>query len=406
MNHRDHVLLIIIAGYTAFTFAGSTDGSPEKLVSQSPNESTHCILPIRTDALDAPEKHAWDLFLALMHPAKDPKGARGVPDCNKVLGTSGTTATWETWRLANTEVFLGNGAEPPEWEDTKLPTGYFGTTPGQILKIHEKPDDKLKPTFDPAINQSIFVDHGGIGETRMNKSTYNFIKENCLWSFDGLSRYSKAILDKKKLPINFPIDSQEVKAVWIEFTPDQLKEGRENTYYHIVHEGKTYGMTSFHILTKDTPNWFWATFHHRQTPHNPDEELSRYPVPVRAKGTVWENYALGGTQLDFITSTGKPTKLSDYYIEYDFTASSCITCHASAKGHPDPQRTADGKLLRSRGRIVASTQGPVQTTDLGVPDAALFLKDGKPYYQQTDFLWSIPFRAQEEQQPPPNRCIF
>jgi len=251
------------------------------------------------------------------------------------------------------------------------------------------------------------VDHGGIGETRMNKATYKFIKDNCLWSFDGLSRYAKAVVDKKKPPISLPPESQEVKAVWIEFTPADVKAGRERTYYHIVHDGKTYGLTSFHILTKDTPNWFWATFHHRETPANPDETPSTYPVPERARNTVWANYRLGGTQSDFVTSTGQPTKLSDYYIEYDFTNSSCMTCHASAKGHPEPPRGADGKLLRdAKERIVAAGQGPVQTLDVGAPKADAFLKSGEPYFVQTDFLWSIPFRAREEQKPPPARCKF
>lgn len=367
----------------------------------------NCVQPVRTEALDAPEKHAWDLFFAAMHPAKDPKAARGVPDCSKAVGAPGTTATYETWRLARTEVFLEDGSEPPAWEDTSLPSGYLGTTPEETLKLGARPGQGPRPSFDPDADQSIFVDHGGIGETRMNKATYDFIKENCLWSFDGLSRYAKAVVDRKKPPINFPVESQEVKAVWIEFTPADLQAKKEKTYYHIVHDGKTYGLTSFHILTKDTPNWFWATFHHKDAPHNPDETPSTFATPDRAKNTVWANYVLGGTQLDFVTATGQPTKLSDFYIEYEFTESSCITCHASAKGHPEPPRTADGKLERSpSGRIVAASQGPVQTLSLGAPDAASFLKDGKPFYVQTDFLWSIPFRAREEQSPPPSRCNF
>jgi hypothetical protein len=369
-------------------------------------EETGCVAPVRTEAFDAPEKHAWDLFLAAVHPAKDPKVARGEPDCAKPVGAQGTTSVWETWRLARTEVFLPDGAEPPAWEDMSLPSGYLGRTPDSELKLGEKPGQKIKG-FDPEKDQSIFVDHGGIGETRMNKATYTFIKDNCLWSFDGLSRYAKAVVDGKKPPISLPVESQEVKAVWIEFTPADLQAGREKTYYHIVHDGKTYGMTSFHILTKDLPNWFWATFHHSDTPHNPDEVKSNFPLPDRAKNTVWANYVLGGTQADFVTPIGTPTVLSDYYIEYDFTKSSCMTCHASAKGHPEPPRGPDGKLLRDdRGRIVASLEGPLQTVDLGVPKATAFMKNGKPYFIQTDFLWSIPFRAREEKTPPPNRCLL
>lgn len=392
-------------GLVACSKPGS-DQETAKRQSLADSEETGCITPIRTEAVDAPEKHAWDLFLAVVYPAKDPKVARGEPDCTKPLGAPGTTSVWETWRLARTEVFLEDGSEPPAWDDMSLPSGYLGTTPDSGLKPGERPGP-TKKSFDPDLNQSIFVDHGGIGETRMNKATYAFIKENCLWSFDGLSRYSKAVVDEKKSPINFPVDSQEVKAVWIEFTPDDLKAGREKTYYHVVHAGKTYGMTSFHILTKDTPNWFWATFHHRETPENPDEVKSKFPIPDRAKNTVWANYVLGGTQSDFVTPIGSPTVLSDYYIEYKFTKSSCITCHASAHGHPEPGRGPDGKLSRdSEGDIAAASEGPLQTLDLGAPNAGAFIKNGKPYFIQTDFLWSIPFRAREEKSAPPKRCLF
>ena len=77
------------------------------------------------------------------------------------------------------------------------------------------------------------------------------------------------------------------------------------------------------------------------------------------------------------------------------------------KGHPEPKRGADGKLLRdSKGRIMASLEGPLQTTDVGIPDPDAFKKDGKLYFIQTDFLWSIPFRAKEEQKPPGAHCRF
>jgi hypothetical protein len=409
MTVRASTIAAMFVGCTCLGVAACSKPSPDqegaKHQSLAGGEEAGCVAPVRTEALDAPEKHAWDLFLAAVHPAKDPKLARGEPDCAKSLGAPGTTSVWETWRLARTEVFLEDGAEPPAWDDLSLPTGYLGTTPDSGLKLGEKPGPKSK-SFDPEEDQSVFVDHGGIGETRMNKATYAFIKENCLWSFDGLSRYSKAVIDEKKLPITFPADSQEVKAVWIEFTPDDLKAGREKSYYHIIHAGKTYGMTSFHILTKDTPNWFWATFHHRETPDNPDEVKSKYPLPNRAKNTVWANYVLGGTQVDFVTPIGSPTVLSDYYIEYEFTKSSCITCHASAHGHPEPARSLDGKLVRTPGGgIAAAREGPLQTLDVGVPNATAFLKNGKPYFIQTDFLWSIPFRAKEEKNPPPKRCL-
>jgi hypothetical protein len=198
----------------------------------------------------------------------------------------------------------------------------------------------------------------------------------------------KAVLDGKKPTLVLPFDSIEVKAVWLEFTPADLAAKRDKKYYVAQENGKTYGLTSFHILTKDIPNWFWATFHHVDAPKNEFETPDTYGRPKELAGTVWENYVLGGTQVDFISSIGEPTILSDHYIEFGFQRSSCITCHAQANASPD------------------GSGGPSQTADIGPPAPGQFLKNGKQFYFQTDFLWSIPFRARPEAQAPPARCIW
>ncbi|RYH00225.1 MAG: hypothetical protein EON58_00930 [Alphaproteobacteria bacterium] len=362
--------------------------------------------PIRTDALDNPSKHAWAWFLTVMQPAKPITVARGEPDCSTAVGTPGTTSLWETWRLARTEVFLEDGSEPPAWDDTSRYYGHLGAVPEDERSVHERPS-QATILIDEETRESVFQNRGGIGETRMNRSTYEFIKENCLFSFDGLSRYSKAVVDGKKPPIIFPTDSVEVKAVWIEFSPSDISKNRHLNYYTAKIDQTTYGLASFHLLTKDVPNWFWATFHHVDSPPNEFELPDTFGRPKQLDGTIWQNYVLGGTQTDFTDPTGQPSILSDTRIEFSFLRSSCITCHASAKGHPEPRRNSDGTLARnSRGTIIASLEGPLQTTDVGLPDAASFRKDDKMFYIQTDFLWSIPFRANEEKSPPPKRCQF
>lgn len=348
--------------------------------------------PRRSDALDFPSRHAWNLFIKLNHPALTPDVLRGEPDCDKPVGTPATTVVWETWRLARTEVFLADGSEPPHWNDRSLPGGDMGRVPeplgllfGETMSFHgQRFTDQ--PLFD--LEDGVFVDRGGIGETRMNQSTFEFIKKNCLWSSDGLQRYVRAVIDGKKPALVFPPDSVEVKAVWLEFTEDDIQANRHARYYLASADGKTYGLTSFHILTKDVPNWFWATFHHVDAPDNRFEVPDTYGRPAELHGTVWENYVLGGTQIDFISPIGQPTILSDHYIEFGFQRSSCITCHAQANGSPD------GSL------------GPVQTINVGPPDPDPFLKNGKPFYIQTDFLWSIPFRARSETGEPPQRCAW
>jgi|SRR5579859_139112 len=427
MRLRD-AWVVVVASNATLACSENTNKTPQPValtassMSSTPaSERNLCAAaPVRNEAMDAPAKHAWDLFLTLNHPARDIRVARGVPDCTKALGSVGTTSVWETWRLARTEVFLKDGSEPPAWEDTSIPGALFGQTPAPPSSAvsaspHDPPlhDPRLAAMsgthvlFDPIKDQGVFEGRGGIGETHVNKSTYDFIKQNCLWSYDGLSRYAKAVDDGKKPPLSFPPESMEVKAVWVKFKPEDMSAGKAATYYTATADGATYGLTAFHILTKDVPNWFWATFHHKDEPANSDETPSTFPQPSAVRGTVWSNYELGGVQTDFTDPTGNPTILSDYYIEFGFTKSSCITCHASGHGHPEPPRDTSGKLVRdARGRIAAAQQGPLQTTDIGIPNSTLFQKNGKPYFVQTDFLWSIPFRAQEELRPPPDRCRF
>jgi hypothetical protein len=349
---------------------------------------------VRDDALDNPSRHAWNLFVNLMHPAKDIKLARGEPDCSKPIGAPGTTSVWETWRLARTEVFLEDGSEPPAWEDTRLKTAEFGSTPIEERSVAHQVVPQAQILFDPEKNQSVFVNRGGIGETHMNKATYEFIKANCLYSSDGLKRYAKAYLEGQKPELRFPVESIEVKAVWLEFSEDAVKSGTHKKYYNIVSGGKTYGLTSFHVLTKDVPNWFWATFHHVNAPKNQFEKIDTYGRPNELDGTVWANYVLGGTQTDFTNSIGSASILSDHYIEFGFQRSSCITCHAMAHGTPDGVN----------GQDFDDPNGAIQTLDVGLPNEKKFSRDGKRFYMQTDFLWSIPFRARAEKQPPAKQC--
>ena len=341
--------------------------------------------PNRTDAMDFPSKHAWNLFMSLIQPAKDIKTARGQPDCAKKIGTPGTTSVWETWRLARTEVFLADGSEPPAWEDTSLPRGYLGTVPDATPSPHAN-FKRLTTLFDPETNNGVFAGRGGIGETHMNRATYDFIKKNCLYSTTGLNRYAASVAEGKKQALSFPTDSVEVKAVWIEFTSEDIAKKRHLRHYIATVTGKTYGLVSFHVLTKDTPNWFWATFHHVDNPKGQFETPDTYVRPSVLDGTVWANYVLGGTQVDFITPTGAPTIVSDHYIEFGFEKSSCMTCHANANGSPD------------------GSKGPAQTLGIGIPLPETFLKNGKPFFMQTDFVWSIPFRAKPSTKPLPTSC--
>jgi len=350
-----------------------------------------CAQPslVRTEALDAPSKHAWNLFMLLNHPAKDPKTGRGIPDTAKPLGAPGSTSVWETWRLAKTEVFLKRGVEPPAWDDLRLPggptTGRVPEEPKPLLvnRAQARPKGGFRILFD---EDGIWDPKtgGGFGETRMNRALYEAIKANKLYSKEGQQRYAAEAVKGSKPLLSFPVDSMEVKAAWRSLTQDEIKQGKDKTYYVAEWEGQKYGLITLHIITKDVPNWFWATFHHKDNPSNEFEKEDLFPKPKAVIGTVWENYVLGGTQTDFMTAQGDPIILSDFYVENGFLRSSCISCHSLASAAPPNE----GSLSPDSFLI-------------GPPNPALFFKDQRRTQLriiQTDFLWSLPIRAKSEKE--------
>jgi hypothetical protein len=344
----------------------------------------------REDAFNFPSRHAWNLFLTVNHPAKDPKFGRGLPDLDKRIGTPGTSIVWETWRLSATEVFLENGKEPPFWDDLTLAgnplTGKVPEPPKEALlknlasgkRITVGPATPGGPSvfFDP--EGGIFSGSGGFGESRMNKVTYEFVRSQKLYSIEGQAAFAKDFIDGKKSALSFPTEAMEVKGAWRELTTEEITNGADRRYYVADFNGKKYGLTSLHIITKDLPNWFWTTFHHVESPATGAETPDTFGRPAVLQGTVWENYKLGGTQTDFVTSIGTKTLLSDAFIEKGFEQSSCITCHSQARRDPT------GPLSR-----------PFNSAfDAGAPSESWFLKDGKPFVAQMDFLFSLATRAQ------------
>ena len=90
-------------------------------------------------------------------------------------------------RNAASEVYLENGAEPPAWQDTSLHDETPGVVPPKPVQSPSESSKsfhylgkwgELGPGFSP---EGIFdPEQRGIGETRMNKATYDFIRNECL----------------------------------------------------------------------------------------------------------------------------------------------------------------------------------------------------------------------------------
>ncbi|WP_422861312.1 hypothetical protein [Flagellimonas sp. W118] len=368
--------------------------------------------PDPINAMNNPSKHAWDLFLQVNHPAKDFKLERGVPDLNKKIGDPGI-AVWETWKHAGSEVFLDNGGTPPVWEDFSLDP--FLNNKGKTLEASTS--TLIKNLNEAKVGVSSFEViqnftktlqefHGedgifgtGGGETRMNKSTFDFIVENELYNTQGLYKFREDYLNTpegKREPLAFDKESIEVKAMWRGFSQDELDNNLDNRFYVATDsDGKKYGLTSLHIITKDVPNWFWCSFRQIDGKEPQIPEVDNYGPPKELKGTFWEYYKLSGTQTTFTDPKGDPSLLSDTYIEDGFEHSSCISCHSlSVVGGPGSLLEDGGTLLFVEPHVIAASYDGRPGQFIGTPEPEWFKNtEGKENLIPLDFVYSLSFRA-------------
>ena len=385
--------------------------------------------PIQIESLTNPSKHAWDLFLGLSHPATDPKQGRGLPDFNKKIGEPGQTV-WESWRQAKDEVFRSDGKDPGEW-DAKTPEIFksFDLPKPVLIKalslglsINKAADDLTAQDFlrltavDP--NDAGVFDPANLtggGETRMNKSTFEFIRANQLYNVEGQEQLYLDVTSGKKPPLDFPVDSIEVKAMWKLFTQKEIDD-KKPAHFHTStdKEGKLYGLLALHIITKDVPNWFWCSFRQKEerTPLVPS--VDSFHRPSQLTGTKWEFYELSGTQTDFVDSMGRATLLSDPHVENGFERSSCITCHSYA-GIGAPSKAPRGDrpdifFTQSTNPEIPQRDADSPFAQIGIPDSSIFVgkriptKEGDAQnvrraqrYIQLDFLFSLHIRAKRIQ---------
>jgi hypothetical protein len=368
-------------------------------------------------ALLSPDEYAWRLFVALNWPARN--GARDA-DQTKKLGDPGRVV-WESWMLvsggpANSRVYKTNGTSPDVWTaplDTYCDASLRDTAPlqqffGQQTAAHQR--DNTSALFAPGVTKP------GTGEVRMNQDTLDFITRNNLYYVEG----QEALFASGTRNIAFKSNSKEIKAQWRE-----ISAAEEPRYHSCHYQGKIYGLTALHILTKDLPNWFWATFEHidnntsakinlgtnagyeewilpsRDTFSCPSapHDCNDFPKNIGLENTKWQYYRLRGTQIDFVDSSGSPTLLANSNIETGFqTTASCMSCHARStigqriNGSPRANRlnifmppfAADqsiGPVGSPNPDMYISQSGDVQS-------ANPILK-----YTQLDFVWSL-FRAQ------------
>ena len=358
-------------------------------------------------AMTEPDCYAWRVFVAINWPADI---ANKTPDSSKPLGADGPVV-WETWRNVRNNapdtVFPINGSDPGEW----LGPGAIAVA-RNVENFDTEPLQQLigrggvEATLDPIAAEF------QINETRMNRTSYEFVRTNTLYNLQG----QVALFDQGLETISFPANAKEIKAQW-----RQIEEA-DKPRYHWANvttlDGtvKPYGLTALHITTKDLPNWVWATWEHigNRTPEaaggregdegwllpsvdrfacpTPPHNCETPPAGIGLEGTKWQNYVLRGSQIDFVDSRGNATQLANSHPESGFQlTSSCITCHSmSTIG-------AGGNRLNFFQSLPPAT--PVPVGHVGSPNPAWFRSPGfgdgntgELRFTQLDFVWSL-FRA-------------
>jgi hypothetical protein len=258
-------------------------------------------------------------------------------------------------------------------------------------------------------------------EVRRNEATFNFIACNKLQTKAGL----RAAFASGQ-PILFPIDSIEVKANW------KPAGNRSPSEYHIntASDGKRYALVSMHIISKQIPNWTWATFEQKDNPgrcdyigcHDtfgatvtdvlPHDALGgRYDPCIKTPAlkklfadaglpALWDNYCLKGSQVDFTTATGVPTRLGNSITEDGFVlTSSCMTCHSrSAVSAAGRASFGFGFINSSDPTVCPVTPPQLACSANGAPNPAWFWNNPGQSSQtmlamQTDFVFSLAVRA-------------
>ena len=343
-------------------------------------------------AMNNPDKVAWDLFVELNRPALE--GKRGVPDPNKKHGDPGLRV-WETWKQTSTpgnDVFRKKGAKPEEWDTPQTKTNegkprkVFSLPKSEVIRLLDAPAMKsAEAGLDKQLSKTPVLNDNA-QESKINQPGFDFIVREGLYSLDGQEKFRET--GRK---VEFPVGTINVKAAWRQFTPEEIKAGKPARYYTAEQDGKVWGLTGFHITSKDIPNWLWATFEHvdnpppeipdldryteflnpRQSPSPPpteysvEQRLRKVPEPLR--NTYWQNYVLRGTQVDFVDSMGNSTLLANTQLENGMQlTASCIGCHSrSTRGDRFDNVTVNGKRLYPDGTYFYPGGHLIKVGDIG-----------------------------------------
>lgn len=181
-----------------------------------------------------------------------------------------------------------------------------------------------------------------------NKPMFDFVFRNDLYNQEGIqqvfARNANNITAKNSLPyrarsttgqlteIDFPIDSVMIKSNWIEKTRAEklgLRDDPDAPYIKMtiatavndnnapIFKAGEHWLVAFHISSKDTPNWIWATWEHVNNPGRCDyigcNDSFGYASADKVGANQETNYTTPHTQCDHLDLASWVFKLNETY---------------------------------------------------------------------------------------------
>jgi hypothetical protein len=336
-------------------------------------------------------------------------------------GRTATTnnAIWETFAEDGFNFPADpNPADPPKWEDRlEYLKRQDRATPPRALQVNTSTD-----ASGPQPIELVY----------RNQAAFDYIIEHGLWYTQGIAAFYKS--GKQVL---FPTNAIEIKGNYI-----PISESDKPNYHWNYINGQLYGLVASHVITKDLPNWTWATFEQwsnagrcdfigcrdcfGQTPvftkSHTDKVAQTYPMEKQTSPLLalyrdagytgdyfeaYKQYRLKGVMIDFADSMGNPNFLGNSVTEDGFVqTASCMGCHSRAAV------TSEGAsafpIFGERQGWPLSQTTPSQfgimfLTVSGYPDPNWYNsfngQGSERLFLQTDFVWAIPFKAQPAKTP-------
>lgn len=316
------------------------------------------------------DEFIWRLFAQFAAPA---------------AGTDPALVTFETW-ASDADTFSATPSWPGPNAAKQFQASVLGAhtsnSPGTIdVPCNTPPNGAIAnfPTVGPP--KPCIAE-----EVRRNRPQFDYIVNNQLNTKAGL-----AVAYQNAFTVAMPLAALSIKGDWVpvqtvlQWIPQIGDLETLRTLYYTYTDSSTsgtieYALVAIHVSSRQNSNWVWGSFEHQLTPGRCDDigcfdtfgaavpavrpnqtaANSQYGVCEKTTtlqtlmsdaglSSVWQNYCLKSTQVDYVAADGTPTALGNSVIERitgngTIAASSCIACHVyasfTANGSPSPAALA------------------------------------------------------------------